>query len=178
MRFYPLLLFSSFLLTVLAAPHAQLNDISTNLERRGQAAVGTPTQDSASSLQPSASAKAKVETYLKLKLDQKNIGEQVLDNHDYQFFDYSLSEYDGKKDLILRQFGKGQQAEFEQEIKKIQFADKGKAVSQFVAAGVYYDTRNSKLSSLTKGKLSGHKDLTYVIILNKSAAFAGSYLES
>ncbi|GAW01359.1 hypothetical protein LENED_002949 [Lentinula edodes] len=176
MRFYPLLLFSSFLLTVLAAPHAQLNDISTSLERRGQAAVGTPTQDSASSLQPSASANAKAKTYSELKLDPKNIGEQVLNNHDYQFFDYSLSEYNGKKDLIIRQFGKGQRAEFEQEIKKIQNADEGKAVRQFVAAGVYRDPANSKLSSLTKGKL--FTSLTYVIILNKSAAFAGSYLES
>ncbi|KAJ3887503.1 hypothetical protein GG344DRAFT_80663 [Lentinula edodes] len=175
MRFYPLLLFSSFLLTVLAAPHAQLNDVSTSLERRGQAAVGTPTQDSASSLQPSASAKATAETYPELNLDQKNIG-PVLDNHEFQFFDYSLSEYDGKKDLILRQFGKGQRAEFEKQIKEIQNADKGKAVSQFVAAGVYRDPRNSKVSSLTKGKL--FTSLTYVIILNKSAAFAGSYLES
>ncbi|KAJ3812406.1 hypothetical protein F5876DRAFT_74854 [Lentinula aff. lateritia] len=170
MHFYPLLVFSSFLLTVLAAPHAQLNDISTSLERRGQAAAGTPTQDSASSLQPSASTKA--ETYPTLKLNKNNIGQEVLKNHEFQCFDYSLSEYDGKKDLILRQFGKGQQAEFEQEIKKIQLADKGKAVSQFVAAGVYYDTRN-KLPSLIK-----EKSKSYVIILNKAAAFAGSHLES
>ncbi|KAJ4497891.1 hypothetical protein C8R41DRAFT_171152 [Lentinula lateritia] len=175
MRFYPLLLFSSFFLAVLAAPHAQLNDISTSLERRGQAAVGTPTQDSASSLQPSASTKAKAETYPTLKLDQNNIGQKVLDNHEFQFFDYSLSEYDGKKDLILRQFGKGQRAEFEEQIKKIQLADKGKAVSQFVAAGVYYGTSDNRLSSLT-GKL--FKTKSYVIILNKATAFAGSHLEA
>ncbi|KAJ3736102.1 hypothetical protein DFJ43DRAFT_1150396 [Lentinula guzmanii] len=97
MRFYAVLLISSLLATVLAAPHAQLNHDSdtASLGRRGSTfSKSSPTQAAVQSpVQPSA----KSETFPQIELDEKAIGKNVLDNHGYQFFDYTLAQYNGEK---------------------------------------------------------------------------------
>ncbi|KAJ3984631.1 hypothetical protein F5890DRAFT_1474400 [Lentinula detonsa] len=169
MRFYAVLLISSLLATVLAAPHAQLNhdsDTATSLGRRGSTfSKSSPTQAAAQSpAQPSAES----ETFPQIELDEKAIGKDVLDNHDYQFFDYTLAQYNGEKDLIFRDFGNlGDIDSFKTQI------EKSKKEGLYIASGVFYDPRKSRLpTSMAKlapmKSMKSEKHSSFVIILRKN----------
>ncbi|KAJ4487802.1 hypothetical protein J3R30DRAFT_851357 [Lentinula aciculospora] len=167
MRFYAVLVISSLLATVFAAPHAQHRDISTGLERKGQetphAAYGDPAKFSAQV----ASAKS-TGSFPMIKLNENDIGTELINKHDYTRFDYNLNQYNGEHNLILRQFGKGQLREFQEEIERIKNEEKGKAVSRYIVSGIYYDTRNCKLLAVAQWKWIKNRYLTYVIILRKN----------
>ncbi|KAJ3993583.1 hypothetical protein F5050DRAFT_1810367 [Lentinula boryana] len=166
MRFYAVLLISSLLATVLAAPHDQLNrgsDTASLGRRGGTFSKSSPTQ---AAVQSPAQPSAKSENLPTIELDEKDIGKDILDNHDYQFFDYSLAHYNGEQDLIFRDFGKDKDNFMTQ-------IEKSKNEGLYIASGVFYDPRKSRLptslaKSTTVKSMKSDKHSSFVIILRKS----------
>ncbi|KAJ3744884.1 hypothetical protein DFH05DRAFT_1459819 [Lentinula detonsa] len=120
MRFYTVIIVSSFLATALAAPYAQPNQrIGTPLERRGPGVT----------------------------FPESDVGKNVLHdsegpNWELEYFDYSLKRYKGEEGLVLREFGKDRLKDFQQEVGRV------KAAGRYVASGIHYDAESTLLKAL------------------------------
>ncbi|KAH7873569.1 uncharacterized protein C8R40DRAFT_371630 [Lentinula edodes] len=159
MRFYTVIVISSFLATVFAAPHIQQNhDMNTILERRVYHAVATSSKTSG---QPSATAKPGL---TEISFDEKDVGKNS-ERPDWELecFNYPLKHYKGQNDLILREFGKDRLKDFQKEVEKV------KAAKRYVDSGIHYDSTKSTVSKALR-------QYTYVIILTTSKA-GMSFLE-
>ncbi|KAJ3868341.1 hypothetical protein EV359DRAFT_77714 [Lentinula novae-zelandiae] len=165
MRFYTVIVISSFLATVFAAPHIQQNhDMNTILERRVYHAVPT-IASSKTSGQPSATAKPGLTEIL---YDEKDVGKKTIHDSEgpdweLEFFNYPLKHYKGQNDLILREFGKDRLKDFQKEVEKV------KAAKRYVDSGIHYDSTKSSAPRV-------FRPYTYVIILTTSKA-GMSFLE-
>ncbi|KAJ3878719.1 hypothetical protein F5051DRAFT_222181 [Lentinula edodes] len=162
MRFYTVIVISSFLATVFAAPHIQQNhDMNTILERRVYHAVATSSKTSG---QPSATAKPGL---TEISFDEKDVGKKTIHDSEgpdweLEYFNYPLKHYKGQNDLILREFGKDRLKDFQKEVEKV------KAAKRYVDSGIHYDSTKSTVSKL-------FRRYTYVIILTTKAGM--SFLE-
>ncbi|KAJ3812407.1 hypothetical protein F5876DRAFT_63998 [Lentinula aff. lateritia] len=161
MRFHTVIVISSFLATVFAAPHIQQKyDMNTSLEPRVYHAVATTSKTSG---QPSATAKPGLAEILYNEEDvgKKTIRDSEGPDWELEYFNYSLKYYKGQNDLILREFGKDRLEDFLKEVEKV------KAAKRYVDSGIHYD-------STSVPKL--FRPYTYVIILTTSKA-GMSFLE-
>ncbi|KAJ3850757.1 hypothetical protein EV368DRAFT_84230 [Lentinula lateritia] len=186
MRFHTVIVISSFLATVFAAPHIQQKyDMNTSLEPRVYHAVATSSKTSG---QPSATAKPGLaesdyssclsdtrviteSSLLSVLYNEEDVGKKTIRDSEgpdweLEYFNYSLKYYKGQNDLILREFGKDRLEDFLKEVEKV------KAAKRYVDSGIHYDS--SKSTSVPKL----FRPYTYVIILTTSTSKAGmSFLE-
>ncbi|KAJ3991257.1 hypothetical protein F5050DRAFT_1794676 [Lentinula boryana] len=158
MRFYTVIIVSSFLATALAAPYAQPNQrIGTPLESRGP---GGASKSSGQSLTNTNLAE--------ITFPESDVGKNMLHdsegpNWELEYFDYSLKRYKGEEGLVLREFGKDRLKDFQQEVEKV------KAAGRYVASGIHYDAKSTPLKAL--------RPYNYVIILKPSSKVGVSFLD-
>ncbi|KAJ3773562.1 hypothetical protein FB446DRAFT_787677 [Lentinula raphanica] len=193
MRFYAILVVSSILAMVLAAPHPNRDRGTSLVERRGnqfsQQGGETPNQAAVT-----PSSESKPEPLHDLNIDVEKIGTDSLprkrngiqggQGDQFGFFDYPLQEYNGKTDLILRDFGKNKAA-FDGLRKTLGVGTtelKGVDGYEYVDSGIFYDPRNSKLpnsvaQSKTWKSMKSEKHTSYVVILQTAKQPGTSWFE-
>ncbi|KAJ3817322.1 hypothetical protein F5880DRAFT_1511876 [Lentinula raphanica] len=185
MRFYAILVVSSILAMVLAAPHPNRDRGTSLVERRvtfvqlqrgnqfsqqGGETSGSSTPNQAA-VTPPAESKPEPLHELIILFQQVNI-------------DVEKIEYNGKTDLILRDFGKNQAA-FDGLRKTLGVGTtelKGVDGYEYVDSGFFYDPRNSKLpnsvaQSKTWKSMKSEKHTSYVVILQTAKQPGTSWFE-
>ncbi|KAJ3843215.1 hypothetical protein F5878DRAFT_605586 [Lentinula raphanica] len=189
MRFYAILVVSSILAMVLAAPHPNRDRGTSLVERRGNQ-FSKQGGDTPSSSTPNQAAVtlfpgSESEPLHELNIDVKKIGKEslprkrkgVLEENLFGFFDYPLQQYKRRTDLILRDFGKDKEGFYKQrndlrDKRKADWARDAKTDEGYiyVDSGIFHDPRDSKLpnaiaqAKISVSKFNNFKYLHYVII--------------